>query len=209
MYSDQRLSSNHVSMYLSLFNFWNLNRFENPVPINRNEVMKAAKISSFSTYTKCLKQLHDWKYLEYIPSFNPLQGSRVNLYGFCTGECTGRCTGSCTESVQQEIQLSVQHPYINNINKYKQRETALAPIFDDVLLFFKDQKIQESEAKKFYNHYQSNGWLVGGKSPMKDWQAAAEKWISNSHNFKNHGTESKPKNGQLHTGNDKDYSEPL
>jgi len=43
------------------------------------------------------------------------------------------------------------------------------PFMADVLLFFKQQNYPKGEAGKFFNHYQSNGWLVGGKSPMQDW----------------------------------------
>lgn len=33
-------------------------------------------------------------------------------------------------------------------------------------------KFIEYYANRFWNHYQSNGWKVSGKSPMKDWHAA-------------------------------------
>lgn len=33
------------------------------------------------------------------------------------------------------------------------------------------------DAAKFVDHYKSNGWKVGGKSPMKDWRAAVRNWI--------------------------------
>ena len=32
------------------------------------------------------------------------------------------------------------------------------------------------EAEKFFDHFSSNGWRVGGKAPMKDWKAAARNW---------------------------------
>ena len=32
-------------------------------------------------------------------------------------------------------------------------------------------------AETFYDHFESNGWKVGGRSAMKDWQAAARKWV--------------------------------
>ena len=41
------------------------------------------------------------------------------------------------------------------------------------------------EAEKFFNHYESNGWLVGGKSKMKNWEAAARNWLLNSKKFIN------------------------
>jgi len=32
------------------------------------------------------------------------------------------------------------------------------------------------EANKFFDYFSSNGWRVGGKTPMKDWKAAARNW---------------------------------
>ncbi len=37
-------------------------------------------------------------------------------------------------------------------------------------------------AEQFVDHYTSNGWRVGGKSPMKDWKAAVRNWERNSYN---------------------------
>jgi hypothetical protein len=33
------------------------------------------------------------------------------------------------------------------------------------------------EAYNFWDHFESNGWLVSGKTPMKDWRASARKWM--------------------------------
>jgi hypothetical protein len=39
--------------------------------------------------------------------------------------------------------------------------------------------ISEEEAHKFFDYYTSIGWVVGkGKTPMKDWKAAARGWKS-------------------------------
>lgn len=35
-----------------------------------------------------------------------------------------------------------------------------------------------SEAERFFNYYESKGWVVG-KSPMKNWKAAVSNWIGN------------------------------
>jgi uncharacterized protein YdaU (DUF1376 family) len=40
----------------------------------------------------------------------------------------------------------------------------------------------KTEAKKFFNYYESNGWKVG-KNPMKNWKAAANNWITNSNTY--------------------------
>lgn len=34
-----------------------------------------------------------------------------------------------------------------------------------------------SEAEPFWNHFQSNGWKIGGRAPMKDWRAAVHNWM--------------------------------
>lgn len=32
---------------------------------------------------------------------------------------------------------------------------------------------------RFCDHYESNGWKVGGRAPMKDWRAAVRNWVKN------------------------------
>ena len=80
--NDKTLNPTHVSLYMSLFQFWNCNRFKNPISISRNEVMRISKISSKATYHKCLKNLHALGYINYEPSHNPFKGSHVYLINF-------------------------------------------------------------------------------------------------------------------------------
>jgi hypothetical protein len=93
VYDDDRLQSNHISLYLALFQFWNLNRFQTPIIIIREELMRLSKIGSANTYTKCIKQLDEWGYIRYEPSYNPMQGSRVHLYRFDKGGDKGTDKG--------------------------------------------------------------------------------------------------------------------
>lgn len=44
--------------------------------------MRISKISSKSTYHKCLKKLHHLGYICYEPSYNPFKGSHVFLFNF-------------------------------------------------------------------------------------------------------------------------------
>lgn len=67
---------------MALFQFWNFNRFKNPVNISRDEVMRISKIHSKATYHKCIKDLHSLAYLDYHPSYNPFKGSEVYLFDF-------------------------------------------------------------------------------------------------------------------------------
>ena len=43
--------------------------------------MKLAHIGSIATYHKCIKQLKEFGYLEYFPSYDPSLGSQIYLNG--------------------------------------------------------------------------------------------------------------------------------
>jgi hypothetical protein len=261
---DERLNPTHVSMYVSLFQFWNANRFQNPISISRNELMKVSKISAKATYHKCMKELNEWQYLKYKPSYNPFKGSLVYLFNFQTGEIekneppnlfsNGTGNEQAVVANHTKIETSVeqaQEPYINiskrnkqnrinlgkqakklavqNLNgleeKEKLRQKKKNVTANDVIArheaictitevqeYFKTQSYPPIEAQKFYNYFQSNGWKIGGKAPMKDWQAAAQNWILNIPTFSpqhRKTTSKQPIPGNLNTATTKNYSEPL
>lgn len=79
---DDSLNPTHISLYIALFQFWNSNRFQNPISISRDEVMRMSKICSKATYHKCMRELNEKRYLKYEPSFNPYRGSMVVLFNF-------------------------------------------------------------------------------------------------------------------------------
>lgn len=76
---DNRVGATHISLYMALFQLYNLNQFCNPVYITRALVMDLAKISGLATYHKVIKQLHEYGYIRYEPSFNPAISSKVEL----------------------------------------------------------------------------------------------------------------------------------
>ena len=272
---DKLLNPTHVSLYMSLFQFWNCNRFRNPISISRDEIMRISKISSKATYHKCLKALHAQGYIKYEPSYNPFKGSHVFLFNFSDDlkplpksassnfkpvneqVVNKSCTSDETSSEQVNEQVVV--PYINNTNntndlnnsnglnlgeqskkieeenrndefvmpsavevtlsekekklREKKKEFIVTssavekPTIENVKFYFQENNFPELEAQKFFNYFSSIGWLVGGKTPMVDWQAAAQNWILNAPKFITNAEPNRPK--QLNTKIDKDYSEPL
>lgn len=263
---DKLLNPTHVSLYMSLFQFWNCNRFRNPISISRDEIMRISKISSKATYHKCLKALHAQGYIKYEPSYNPFKGSHVFLFNFSDDlkplpknassnfkpvneqVVNKSCTSDETSSEQVNEQVVV--PYINNTNitndlnnsnglnlgeqskkirenandefvipsavqvtlsekekKLREKKKDLTPTIENVKTYFLENNFPELEAQKFFNYFSSIGWLVGGKTPMVDWQAAAQNWILNAPKFITNVEPNRPK--QLNTTTEKDYSEPL
>lgn len=201
---DDKLNPCHVSLYLALFQFWNMNRFNNPISINRTEVMAVSKIGSKTTYHKCLKELHERKFIEYLPSHNPMKGSLINLYIF--GTAVGKSSVQVAkQAVGQEVVPSI------NTKKNKKKSSFYIPTIEEVKMFFEDP----IEAEKFNNYYSANGWKVGGKTPMKNWQAAARNWMLNARKFNAVNSTKEKRNplsngaGHLHVEPGKDYTTPL
>ena len=50
-----------------------------------------------------------------------------------------------------------------------------------------DSADAQDEAGQFHDHYQSNGWRVGGKTPMVDWPAAFRNWMRRRSRFQGTG----------------------
>lgn len=92
MAEDQRITSFHISLYMALFQVWNLNRFQNPFAIVRDEMMQLARIGSVNTYARCIKQLQEWGYIRYVPASNMYVGSLVTCISFDTARNTATDT---------------------------------------------------------------------------------------------------------------------
>lgn len=205
---DDALNPSHVSLYLALFYQWNMNRFNNPISISRSDTMHVSKIGSKTTYHKCLTDLHVKGFLVYHPSHNPLRGSLIDMtiFGTTTRTSTGTTSGTSNEQVVgQALVPSINSLNItNNINN-KKNTSFHSPSIEEVKDFFKN----DVEAETFFNHFESNGWLVGGKAKMKNWQAAARNWIKRSQEFKATSSVQSRSPGNLNVNQNKDYSVPL
>ena len=54
---------------------------------------------------------------------------------------------------------------------------------DSVVTYGKGIRLGSGECEKFYDHFSANGWKVGGKATMKDWQAALRNWAKRAKEF--------------------------
>jgi len=76
---DSRLLPSHISLYFGLIWLWSINEFSPKLKIARKELMALSHINSIVTYHKCIKDLTDFGYFEYRPSFNSYKGSEIRL----------------------------------------------------------------------------------------------------------------------------------
>ena len=289
--NENAINPTHISLYLSLFQCWNVNRFKNPTGISREEIMKASKINSKATYHKCMKELEALGFMEYMPTYNPHSCSNVIMVNF-SDELKNRpkfepLTSSKNkpvknlthskneqvieqvnydnslksnnlksnknpklnfepvqnrtrlkneqhiEQVDEQVYIDNNKTYTNTINKdidtkseilkSKNSNTApkekscakkeeannngITPSIEMILEYFVFKESSEIEANKFFNYYSSIGWLVGGKTKMKDWKASARNWIMNQNKFQPKSNIPQP--NHLQTSNYKNYAEPL
>jgi len=257
---DRSLNPTHISLYIALFQFWNINRFQNPISITRDEVMRICKISSKATYHKCMRDLNDKGYVKYEPSFNPYKGSMVILFDFSEYSKPVQNKVSTTEknlskyepllnqqqtstetstgtSTEQAVVSSINNTNItnqSNLSKFenlgeptqnfqnenlfsekkeekklrKKKKDISSLSNEEVKSYFQSQNFPELEANKFFNYFSSIGWLVGGKTPMVDWKAAAQNWMLNANKF-NPIEPPTERAKHLNTETEKDYAEPL
>jgi hypothetical protein len=77
MSMDKRVLATHVSLFTSLFIFWQQDGFISPFAITRKTVMAFSKIASIATYHKCIRELDEYGYIHYQPSFHPAKGSLI------------------------------------------------------------------------------------------------------------------------------------
>ena len=284
--ADYDLNPTHISLYMAIFQLWNQNRFQNPISISRDELMRISKISSTATYHKCMKDLTEREYVIYKPSFNPFKGSilevcnldfytkpipKKELKKYATksknDQVIEQVDEQLTEQVLNKHQTSSKHvPYINIINntnsinldkqeiskneeklisgnsnfdevvetdlkveyekekchaelvevklreiKKKVEIEKTKPTLEETQIYFIEKNFPEIEAQRFFNYFESNGWLVGGRTKMKDWKAAARNWMLNAKKFKSRHPELVEglNPNHLHVTNQKNYGEAL
>ncbi|PLK45285.1 hypothetical protein C0V77_07070 [Emticicia sp. TH156] len=77
---DARISITHIGIYAALIQYRKEKGFLNPIVVFSHEIMRIAKISSPSTYLKCVRDLSDYGYLRYESSFNKKRGSKIYFF---------------------------------------------------------------------------------------------------------------------------------
>ena len=66
---------------------------------------------------------------------------------------------------------------LDPVRKTEARTSFTPPSPDDIRMYFVSKGKDRHMATSFCDYYNSNGWMVG-KNKMKNWQSAANQWIS-------------------------------
>lgn len=93
---------------------------------------------------------------------------------------TGKKAEPATNEENSAIEPQPEEKPAQEIQPEKpKRKNFVKPTVEEITDFCKEKKININ-VKKFFLHYESNGWHVG-KSPMKSWKAAVQKWAENNY----------------------------
>ena len=72
-------------------------------------------------------------------------------------------------------------PAAPNAKTEKKKSTRFVkPTIEEVRAYCKERQ-NGIDADYFFDYYEANGWKVGGKAPMKSWQAAVRNWERNGY----------------------------
>lgn len=78
--NDPRISITHIGIYAALLQYWRKHNYSNPVQACSREIMQLAKISARGTYHKIIKDLSEFGYIKYEPSYKRNQSSKVYMF---------------------------------------------------------------------------------------------------------------------------------
>ncbi len=76
---DCRMGPAHVALFAALHRLWRLYACPEGLDINVVEVMRYAKFHTAKTYYCILKELHEYHYLRYEPSFCRKRKSKIYM----------------------------------------------------------------------------------------------------------------------------------
>lgn len=75
---DSNISPSHLAIYNALLFIWSEQK-QMPIFITRKIIMYLAHIRGKATYQKCIRDLNNYHYLIYKPSFDPAGKSLIYL----------------------------------------------------------------------------------------------------------------------------------
>jgi len=242
VHEHERLRANDISLYMALFQLWNLEHFPVSLMVDRNLVVRLSKIGSLRTYMQCVKRLHDFGFLTYEPSERPFSRCMIKMvplekstpHKYTKNAPHMRSKNDThmwsnkdpVEGCNSDPHTGAILPYFNNnkqINNFinesktarsqkKSKDKIIAPVapeLEEICTYFRSAAQSEKEAELFYFHYKAIGWTMSG-TPILDWKAAAEKWISRIPSLKNNAIANTTSTiGGLQSAKDKRYDEPI
>ena len=210
--ADWHLGTSHLSLeeeaiYFRLINFYYDS--EKPIPMETQSVFRRLRLGSHSEaadlildeffeqtesgwiHKRCDNILKDYRKTSKKNKANGAKGGRPS-HSKASSVTQTKPSGLPNESqnnpnqeprtTNQELLTTNQEPR----TKEKRNKRFVKPTHEELRIYFEtkehDYYSATEEANKFLDHFNSNGWKIGGKAPMKSWKSAVNTWVGRNKN---------------------------
>lgn len=124
----------------------------------------------------------------YRPTIYQAEKAAIEVNQFGRYELVSSVTTALQPSGNQmEPQHNKTEPNATKHRKEREdkppRPRFIPPSENEAIMYFGEQGSSAAEAKSFIDYYAANGWKIGGRTSMKDWQAAARNWIRRAEHY--------------------------
>lgn len=175
--NDIIVKQGHITLYLAFFQKWNREFFKKTIIVNRELIMERAKFKSKTAYHSYLRDLNDWNYLQYFPSYHPARGSKVKMAIFFVQ--AGQNLANSLPEAGQNLVSSYKHKTKENFYKLAKPKNEL-----EVLSFFRENNWPEIEGKKFFVYYNAKNWKLSRGPNIKNWKESAKSYVEKGYKRK-------------------------
>ena len=176
---------------------WFNERLRVAISQRKDYAERQSQNGKFGQFVKKVNQSEDPVIIEMAKTLKPLINSKK------AKEFILKSISEPSYSLQATLQGLLKHLAIANANaivnenidkggvgENRQPQPAFQkPTLDEVKSYFKFLSVPEAEikliAEKFFNHYESVGWMLSENRPLRNWKARAQTWISENQNRKN------------------------
>lgn len=117
---------------------------------------------------KCLEESGEIK-IKHLPKYTIITICNYEKYQGVVNNTTEPTTQPTTQPTTNQRNKEIK-------NSIKERDSISYPSYTEVKAYADERGASEELALDFYEHYESNGWMVGN-NPMKNWKASFNGWM--------------------------------
>ena len=145
--------------------------------------MKKAYFQYYETFENIVEQIPD------AESREAFRKKIINygLYGN-DPELNGEIERMAWVIIKDLIDQQLHRREVNRANRSGKKAEPLKPAAEpkrqetrptlEEIKSYCSEKGYKINAEQFFSYYESNGWKVGGRAPMKNWKAAVQSWAA-------------------------------
>lgn len=142
---------------------------------------------------KCLKNKENiTKYWEEKKNSNEYERirSNTNVYKIKEKKRKEKEIKENKNKIKDNININIKEKEINNNNKSERKKEsvrenivaiATTPTLEIISSYGAELGIDKNYCERFYNHYESIGWVNGTGQKIKNWKLIFKNWISKDH----------------------------